>query len=198
MNSAMNRDWFDLSYLQLGTRRQKDAFHVLDSLGIFAKLGAYHPVLAGTIPLDIDVDTSDLDLIFFAEDLDRFEQIVKEEYGHLDHFAQARSEVHQVPTSITSFLHRNFWLELFAQPVPVTRQNAYRHMVIEAKLLELAGHQAAQDIRALKERGMKTEPAFAYYFRLPGKDPYLSLLDVEMKTEEEWRQLVNKRRKHLE
>ncbi|USG68047.1 DUF4269 domain-containing protein [Brevibacillus ruminantium] len=185
-----SRDWANLDYLKTGTPRQQAAWLALDSLGIPSSLQQFQPILTGTIPLSIDLAESDLDVIFFAEDLDHFDTILKERYGSLDHYKSYRTEVAGVPTSITSFWHRGFWLECFAQPVPVSQQNAFRHMIIEARLLQLAGDQVAAEIRSLKHSGLKTEPAFAHFFGISGEDPYQALLELEAYSETELRKLV--------
>ncbi|MED2006847.1 DUF4269 domain-containing protein [Brevibacillus borstelensis] len=190
MHSQTKRDWFDPSYLKKGTPRQREAWAVLDSLGIFDGLKEYQPVLCGTIPLDIDVEDSDLDLICTTADLDRFGHVLKEKYGHLDHFTQDRGEIRNIPTATASFWYRGFQLECFAQPIPVTEQNAYRHMMIEARLLQLSGQEAAKEIRALKERGLKTEPAFALYYGIVGDDPYQALLELERYSNEQLKQVM--------
>jgi hypothetical protein len=78
---------------------------------------------------------------------------------------------------IAKFSCGDFLVEIFAQPVPVQEQRGYRHLLVEDRLLRLGGKKARQEIRWLKLAGMKTEPAFAAYFHLPG-DPYLTLLEL--------------------
>ena len=57
------QNWHDPSYLQYGTRRQRQAYQALQSLGVGQILAAYEPILTGTVPLDLDLARSDLDLI---------------------------------------------------------------------------------------------------------------------------------------
>ena len=64
------------------------------------------------------------------------------------------------------------------QACPVSQQRAYRHMVVEARLLELGGEPLQSAIIALKRSGLKTEPAFARCLGIHG-DPYLALLALE-------------------
>jgi hypothetical protein len=186
-------NWHDLTYLHAGTPRQRAAWEAIHRLGIMERLQAYQPVLAGTIPLDIDVADSDLDVICCASDLDAFDRFVRDAFGRQDGFSQQRCDVNGVPSSVTSFWHGGFAFELFAQPVPADRQNAYRHMVMEARLLALSGEQAREGIRELKRNGMKTEPAFARYFGIPGDDPYQALLEWERYSDAELAELIQKR-----
>lgn len=182
------RNWHDLSYLAIGTQRQKAAWEAIQQTRIMQVLAAYHPVLAGTIPLDIDVTGSDLDIICESNDHQRFEQDVRASFGSLTNFEVTHLEVKRIPTCVISFFAADFWFELFAQPVAVEKQNAYRHMDIEARLLEIGGKDAYRQIRTLKQSGIKTEPAFARYFHILGGDPYEALLHLESLTDQELRQ----------
>lgn len=191
------RNWHDLSYLGRGTMRQKAAWGAIQQTHIMEVLSEFRPVLAGTIPLDIDVVQSDLDIICESHDLERFEQAVRTAFGCLPGFEVTHLDVKDTPTCVISFFAADFWFELFAQPVAVEKQNAYRHMDIEARLLDIGGLDAYHHIRALKQNGIKTEPAFARYFHIPGDDPYEALLQLESLTEQELRQRVQVLRKDL-
>ena len=56
-------DFKDIGYLKNGNLRQQNAFDVLSELDIFEKLKEYNPILPGTIPIEIDLPKSDLDII---------------------------------------------------------------------------------------------------------------------------------------
>ena len=56
-------DFTRIDYLKQGNSRQKKAFEVVNKYKIFEKLQKYSPVLAGTIPIEIDIEGSDLDII---------------------------------------------------------------------------------------------------------------------------------------
>jgi hypothetical protein len=166
-----------IRYLLSGTPCQQAAYRVLQSLKVFEILEPYRPLLAGTIPLDIDTPGSDLDLLCQAMDLQVFQQHASQAYGNQPGFRLKRKEFGGVPTVIANFSGGEFPVEMFAQPVPVQEQRAYRHLLVEDRLLRLGGSPARQEIRRLKLAGMKTEPAFAAYFHLRG-DPYLILLEL--------------------
>lgn len=169
--------WTDLSFLNAGSDRQRDAYQALIELDIFSVLASYDPQLTGTLPLGIETPESDIDVICEAGDLDEFDEIVALTYGNLESFEQRRSEKEGVPTSISNFRYHRFPVELFAQPVPTEQQRSYRHMVAESRLLREGGEDAEMAIREMKLDGMKTEPAFGEYFCLEG-DPYLTLLEL--------------------
>jgi len=140
-------------------------------------LQPFHPVLCGTVPLGIDIASSDLDVICEASDLGSFEQTLHRSFSHLPAFVTRLTQIDGLPTCVCTFTAGDFTTEVFAQPRPVTEGNAYRHMVVEARLLRLAGGVAADAIRQLKEEGLKTEPAFAAFFGLMG-NPYDALLQL--------------------
>jgi GNAT superfamily N-acetyltransferase len=79
---------------------------------------------------------------------------------------------------VASFSSEGLALEVFCQDLPVTQQHAFRHMVIEGRLLVLGGEALRDKIVALKRAGTKTEPAFAAVLGLSG-DPYAALLRLE-------------------
>ncbi len=59
----------------------------------------------------------------------------------------------------------------------MTQQNAYKHMVVEDRILKRLGPVFRDNVRKLKSSGVKTEPAFARLLGLEG-DPYQRLLDM--------------------
>ena len=179
------RNWHDLTYLRTGTVRQQQAWQAIAETRIMELLQPYTPVLAGTIPLDIDVSGSDLDIICECHDLDHMESKVRANFGGHKDYTEMRLIVSNIQTSVISFYAAGFFFEIFAQPVPVIKQNAYRHMDMEARLLTVGGQDAYREIRQLKEQGTKTEPAFARYFQIPGDDPYQALFDLEALTDSE-------------
>jgi hypothetical protein len=179
-------DLHDLSYLAAGTPRQRQAYAAIERLGIMADLARYTPALAGTIPLDLEVEGSDLDVICGAADLTEFSDRVRSLYGHHEAFAIGRQPVRGVDSAVPGFWYAGWNFELFAQDVPVAEQYACLHLLVEDRLLRLAGETARGAIRELKRRGLKTEPAFARYFGLAG-DPYEALARLARASEEELR-----------
>ena len=175
-------DWTDLRYLAAGTPRQQAAYRALCDLAVVDRLRQYGPVLVGTIPLHIDIPTSDLDIICEMHDPDQFAAYVEAAFGSQSGFRLKHTITNDLPTVTANFdyptadVPPGFPIEIFGQPRPVTAQHAYRHMVVEARLLRLGGEQARTAIRDLKlQHGLKTEPAFARYFGLAG-DPFVTLL----------------------
>ena len=169
--------WQDPTYLRTGTPRQQAALNVLQDLKVFEILADYSPVLVGSLPLAIDLPSSDLDIICAADNLAGFSDQVKYAFGNQADFRIKQKVINGLQTTVAKFASAGFAVEIFGQPRPVEAQNAYRHMVVEARLLEIGGEEAQQAIRQLKGKGLKTEPAFARYFNLGG-DPYAVLLEM--------------------
>ncbi len=178
-----NKNWRDLSYLVRGTPRQRKAVRVIQSLGILETLRDFSPTLAGTIPLGIDTPTSDLDIICQARDLPAFARCVRAAFGPRDNFRARRTIVRGVESFIANFDYADFPFEIFAQTRAVGEQYAIRHLLIEARALEIGGEPAREKIRAARAQGMKTEPAFAELLGLTG-DAYEKLLQVETWSDE--------------
>jgi hypothetical protein len=167
-------NWLDIHYLLQGAARQHAAYHALKQLGIMTDLADFDPILVGTIPLNLDIPSSDLDIVLYVQDYQRLAQIVRGHYRHHEIYTDRfRSDAY-----IANFFAHGFEFELFAQDIPTTEQNAFRHMLVEYRILELGDDDLHHTIREMKKAGIKTEPAFARYFHLEG-DPYEALLELE-------------------
>ncbi|WP_025684802.1 DUF4269 domain-containing protein [Paenibacillus maysiensis] len=163
-----------ITYLKSGNEIQRRAFNVINGLGILNDLAQYHPVLCGTIPISIDVEGSDLDIIMEVHEFEAFKHQIHSLYCKHDKFVLKEKRIRNTPTIKANFEFGGFELELFGQPRAVEQQNAYLHMMVEHHLLTSYSRIRNEIIR-LKEEGVKTEPAFAQVFGLEG-DPYDELL----------------------
>ena len=184
MTGISQTDWRDITYLQQGNPRQKQAHRALRDLRVFEILRDYSPVLAGTVPLELSLPGSDLDILCEAYDMVRFRQRVAGAFRDYADFQIKEKIIKGIWSLVASFQAGDFRIEIFGQPRPVEEQHAYRHMLVEARLLEIGGAEARAEIRRLKQKGLKTEPAFAEYFGLPG-DAYEVLLRLSFLGEEE-------------
>lgn len=168
----------DITYLQQGTDRQQAAHRTLTTHGILATLAAFDPILVGTIPLNIDIESSDLDIICYWQQKDVFIHRLEEAFAHYPAFSLREQSSPSGEAVVASFKADHFELEVFGQNRPTKEQYAYRHMLIEQGLLAQYGEPFRQQVIALKEQGLKTEPAFAQLLGLSG-DPYEALLAFE-------------------
>lgn len=169
-------DFKNIEYLKTGNGRQRLAYKVLHELAIYEKLKNYNPILAGTIPIGIDLPESDLDIICECENHPEFSTLLSELFENENEFEIYPTVKKGIPTTIARFKTPDFEIEIFGQNIPTERQNAFRHMLIEYKLLEEKGPEFKTEIIHLKSLGLKTEPAFAKLLGLAG-DPYEELLN---------------------
>lgn len=168
-------DFLTLDYLKNGSEIQKRIFQVLENSQIFQKLKTYHPILAGTFPIGINIDGSDLDIILETRDLEALKKLLISEFQDQEQFSINLIKINEVESLICKFQLEEFPVELFAQDQPTYLQNAYLHMIKEFDILEKEDHEFRRKIIELKEQGLKTEPAFAKLLGSSG-DPYVELL----------------------
>lgn len=173
-------DFRTLEYLKKGNPRQQRAYEVLTRYRVFDVLQDYHPVLAGTFPIEIDIGGSDLDIICHLDpDLDGnvlqelvFSKIIPAN----TEIAVESSSVGGEKSIVIYFMLEELPIEIFGQNKPATLQNAYRHMIAEYRILQERGEDFKQEIINLKKRGIKTEPAFGMLLGL--ENPYEDLLKL--------------------
>lgn len=164
-------NWRDISYLEKGTPRQRSAHSDIRALRILESLAEFDPVLVSTVNVDIDIDSSDLDIICEARDPVAFQAKIVGLFGESQGF---RSKLGQ-DAAVASFFHGEWEYEIFAQAIPVEEQRAFRHLEQIHRIVTRGGARWRDAIRFLKERGLKTEPAVAHALRLWG-DPYEAVL----------------------
>ncbi|SFN07789.1 protein of unknown function [Chryseobacterium oleae] len=171
-------DFTNIEYLKSGNERQKRAYDVLKKYQVFEKLKDYSPVLAGTIPIEIDIESSDLDIICEVDlecEEDFLDEIAVRRLMPGDTDVKVENIVVCGEKSIVlNFMLEEFPIEIFGQNKPSTEQNAYRHMVAEYRILQEKGEDFKHKIIELKKQGMKTEPAFGLLMEL--ENPYEDLL----------------------
>jgi len=175
----MPTDFYDINYLNKGSEIQKRGFLELVKTNVLDLLKSYDPVLAGTLPLDLFIEGSDLDILCYAPELNLFESFVINQFATQHRFTIYRSPVNGIDSVISQFETSEFRYEIFGQPIPTRSQQAYQHLVIEEKILSIQGAVFRKQVVALKKAGLKTEPAFAQLLGLKG-DPYAALLALKL------------------
>jgi len=173
------KDFRNIDYLKIGNRKQIQAFKVLTEKKILMNLAEFYPVLVGTIPINIDIETSDLDIICYWKDKMAFREKIQSNFNNEDKFIIRDTFINNQETVIASFETAGFKIEIFGQNIPVREQNGYRHMITEYEILQSKGENFRREIIKLKQQGYKTEPAFGLLLGLKG-DPYSALLDYKI------------------
>ncbi|RNA63099.1 DUF4269 domain-containing protein [Chryseobacterium nematophagum] len=173
-------DFTTIDYLKKGNERQKRAYEVLVKFRILEYLAYYSPILVGTIPIGIDVEGSDLDIICEMDpqgEADFLEKITLSKMIPPNaEYSIENTMINEERCVILNFQLEEFPIEIFGQNKPTMEQNAYRHMIAEYKILEEKGDDFKQKIIKLKKEGMKTEPAFGILLNL--ENPYEDLLKL--------------------
>lgn len=169
-------DFTNIGYLKNGNSKQSKTYEVLTSKKILSNIIEFNPILVGTIPINIDIENSDLDIICYWENKEKFIEKLNTTFGNENDFKIQQTLIDNQETIIANFKIENFEIEIFGQNIPVSLQNGYRHMIIEYEILQTKGENFRQEIIKLKQQGYKTEPAFGLLLGLKG-NPYLELLE---------------------
>ena len=179
----MMKKFDSIDQLASGTLRQQDAYHTLETHQVLEKLKSFDPILAGTVPIDIAIAGSDLDVICCYEDAARFKAHLEHHFSGYTGFKWKEGLINEVPSVVANFNIDNWPIEIFGQNKPTRKQNAYLHMLVEYRFLISQGEAFRTLIVHLKEQGMKTEPAFAKALGING-DPYIELLKLSIADDE--------------
>ena len=171
-------DFGSINYLKSGSPKQILAYKILKENRIMELLSDFDPILVGTIPINIDIENSDLDIICFWEDKAEFVSKINKIFGSKKEFKIWQSNINEQEAVIASFVTDSFEIEIFGQNVPTKEQNGYKHMIIEYQILQEKGEDFRREIINLKRNGFKTEPAFAELLGLEG-NPYSELLNFK-------------------
>src|SRR5580692_7337912 len=137
----------------------------LAECGVLEVLAPFDPRVAGTTPLGLDLSGSDIDVLCFAPDARIFSDIVWHAFSDAPAFI-AKQWVDPPRAVVVSFEAAGWQIQLYGEAIAVER-----------RLLAFGGHDLRAAVLTLRQRGMKTERAFAAVLGLRG-DPYVALLDL--------------------
>ncbi|SNS00969.1 DUF4269 domain-containing protein [Flavobacterium sp. ov086] len=155
-------DFNNINYLKTGNPKQIQAFEVLTQNKILLNLAEFNPVLVGTIPINIDIENSDLDIICYWKNKADLIEKINAFFGSKNEFQIRETLINNQETVIANFKINDFEIEIFGQNIPTKNQNGYKHMLIEYEILKVKDENFRLEIIKLKQNGYKTEPAFAY------------------------------------
>lgn len=139
-------------------------------------LSAYAPIFVGTIPINIDIESSDIDIICYVRNKKQFIEDLVSYFHEMKDFKVTKNIT--LNSLKANFYIEDFEFEIFGQDLESFQQNAYQHMIIEHRILVEKGEKFRQEIVKLKKQGLKTEPAFAKLLGLGG-NPYKDLLKLK-------------------
>jgi Domain of unknown function (DUF4269) len=171
-------DFTNPYYLKNGNAKQRKVYELINELDILNFLKRYNPIIVGTIPIEIDLPESDIDIICEVSDLNKFNELLTQEYSTFDSFSVKEKIIRNKTSVVLKLIYKGFTFEIFGQDTPTTEQYAYRHMIIQHKLLQSQPTSFRSKIIDLKTKGLTTEQAFGEVLKLKG-DPYEELLKLE-------------------
>lgn len=166
------------AYLEKGNTRQGRVWRFLTESKILSKLAPYQPVIAGTIPIEIDTPDSDLDILCGFDCGDEFRDFLKTRFSACEGFEVQKCRKQGMDSVVAKFRAGLLSIEIFGQPIPPVEQMAFVHMINEYLILQERGEDFKREVIKLKKKGVKTEPAFARLLGLEG-DPYQLLADLK-------------------
>ncbi len=155
------------------------AAEIIEHFQVLDRLAQYDPVIAGTLPIALDTPESDVDILCHVSDLMAFKTFSDQTFSDLDKYrVHMRAPTdHLSEAVVVRFECDGLPIEVFATDYPTITQYGFVHMLVEARILWLMGDDFSQDVMALKQDGVKTEPAFAQMLGLVG-DPYIALAEL--------------------
>ena len=175
----MENDFLNIEYLKNGDTTQKKVYKTITKFNLIEQLRQFNPILVGTFPLGINIETSDIDIIGSTNNFsDTFDYLVKN-FSEFHDFKIQLNDQNQTKYILCSFWIKRFRIEIFLENKNPKEQVAYKHMLIEANILNQKDENFKQEIIDLKNKGLKTEEAFALLLGLEG-DPFQKLLDYQI------------------
>ena len=148
-----------LDYLSEGNPKQKKVYQILTSNRVMDILADYSPILTGTIPIAVDTEKSDLDIICHWTNIESFKSCLMN-FSHYPDFELYQKVSRGYQTVIARFLIEDLQVEIYEQNRPTKEQEAFKHMVVENRILIENGEEFRKKVVELKRKGVKTEVAF--------------------------------------
>jgi len=165
------------------------AKRTIDDIEILHVLRNYQPEVVSTIFADLDIESSDIDIVCCHSNVQEFEAVYSSAFSLMQSYEFWIRE----DCIIGRFCYGGFVVEVYSSTTPVQLQAGYRHFQMMKRLSKFGGKSFSDQVRALKLSGLKTEAAICRVLSLPG-DPYKAVLDLEIWSEKE---LANYVREHI-
>ncbi|WP_343696915.1 DUF4269 domain-containing protein [Flavobacterium sp.] len=172
-------DFTNIGYLKTGNVKQIRAYETLTQNNVLETLSEFDPILVGTIPINIDIENSDLDIICYWKNKAEFISKVSSSFRNKIGFEIREININYHESIVSNFKIDDFEIEIFGQNIPTKDQNGYRHMMIEYEILKSKDENFRLEIIKFKQNGYKTEPAFGELLGLK-TNPYLELLNYKI------------------
>lgn len=162
----------------INMEKNKKVWNAIANSKILRDFKQNTPLVAGTFPLGIQTQASDVDVLLEANDLNAMDRKLRERFGQCLEFRVSREMIEGLESLIVNFIFDDVPFEVFVQNKETVRQTAYLHFLIEERLLKLGGEHLRQNILRTRALGLKTESAFAQVLKLEG-DPHQAMLELQ-------------------
>lgn len=184
----MKYNWKNIDYLKTGNTKQKKVYDIIVESKILKILEKFSPALVSTICVELDIDSSDLDIICSTDNLSKLEKVFINNFSNMEKF-KIWYRTPENKEIICSFIFKNFEFEIFGSLQSIEKQNAYKHLTIMKRLVDIGGGNFINPVREYKKAGLKTEPAIAKLLNLKG-NPYEAVLKLSKYTDRQLRKKV--------
>lgn len=165
-----------------------DYFEAVQQTGVLEKLSAFQPEIAGTAPLGLSTEDSDIDILCYAETLQTLEGSIWEQFRNRSGFSLRRWVSEDRPV-VAEFRADGWTFQIFGSRTPVRAQIGWSLFEAELRIMEIGGDSLKTDISLLRKNGLKTIPAIARLLGFDG-DPYQALLATKALSKETLTDLV--------
>ena len=98
-------------YLKAGNQKQQQVYIILKNKLLPEIPASYSPTLVGTIPIGIDTNKSDIDLICESHDHNTFQHLLVTKFSHFPHFEINRKKIRTTDSIICRFETNGFKLK---------------------------------------------------------------------------------------
>ncbi|PBJ11917.1 hypothetical protein BSF42_26500 [Flavobacterium sp. ACN6] len=108
-------DFTNISYLKTGNQKQQSVFQLLTKYKVLENLSAFNPILVGTIPINIDIENSDLDIICYWKNKADFIEKIEQVFGKEKNFVIRETVINNQESVVANFNIDFFEIEIFGQ-----------------------------------------------------------------------------------
>lgn len=112
-------------------KNKQEFASIVELSGILNVLEPFHPLWVGTVPIDVHIETSDIDIICLLED--GLSEVIESKFGQEEGFYIQNSE----SKLVAGFSYMKVPFGIFAEKIISQKQLGYLHMIAEANLLNI-------------------------------------------------------------
>ncbi len=132
-------DFKNIRYLKEGNPKQQKVYQLLNDFQIIEKLENYNPLVVGTIPIEIDLDDSDVDIILQTNDCNDLEKFLLDKFSYFRNFKMDRRMSDKQNILVCNFVIDQIPFEVYAENKPTHLQYGFLHMMKEFEILNQKG-----------------------------------------------------------